>query len=65
MAGSAGYCAAKAGLDPFTRAVALDEARRANGARLVALVPGVIDTDMQRLRSAEPKAFPIGATSSP
>ena len=59
MAGSAGYCAAKAGLDHFTRAVALDEARHASGARLVALAPGVIDTDMQlQLRSAEPEGFP-------
>lgn len=59
MAGSAGYCAAKAGLDHFTRAVALDEARHAHGARLVALAPGVIDTDMQlQLRSSAPEGFP-------
>jgi len=59
MAGSAVYCAAKAGLDHLTRAVALEEAARPNGARLVALAPGVIDTDMQvQLRSADPAAFP-------
>lgn len=59
MAGSAGYCAARAGLDHFTRAGALDEARRANGARLVALAPGAIDTHMQlQLLSAEPEGFP-------
>jgi len=59
MAGSASYCAAKAGLDHFTRAAALDEAERENGARLVSLAPGVIDTDMQvALRGSDPDGFP-------
>jgi benzil reductase ((S)-benzoin forming) len=59
MAGSAVYCAAKAGLDHFTRAVALEQAALANGAKVVSLAPGVIDTDMQvELRSANPAAFP-------
>ncbi len=59
MAGSASYCAAKAGLDHLTRAMALDEAQRPNGARIVSLAPGVIDTDMQlQLRSAAPQGFP-------
>jgi NAD(P)-dependent dehydrogenase (short-subunit alcohol dehydrogenase family) len=59
MAGSAGYCAAKAGLDHFSRALALDEAARPNGAHVVSLAPGVIDTDMQvQLRSADPAGFP-------
>lgn len=58
MAASAVYCAAKAGLDHFTRCVALEEGARARGARIVSLAPGVIDTDMQvQLRSADPKAF--------
>jgi NAD(P)-dependent dehydrogenase (short-subunit alcohol dehydrogenase family) len=59
MAGSAVYCAAKAGMDHFTRAVALEQAAVPNGARLVSLAPGVIDTDMQvQLRAADPQAFP-------
>ncbi len=59
MAGSASYCAAKAGLDNLSRAMALDEAGRPHGARIVALAPGVIDTDMQvQLRSADPGGFP-------
>lgn len=59
MAGAATYCAAKAGLDHFSRAVALEEARRSNGARIVSLAPGVIDTDMQsQLRQADPRGFP-------
>jgi benzil reductase ((S)-benzoin forming) len=59
MAAQAPYCAAKAGLDHFTRCSALDEARRPGGARLVSLAPGVIDTDMQtQLRAGDPAAFP-------
>ena len=59
MAGSAAYCAVKAGLDNFSRALALEEAARPNGARVVSLAPGVIDTDMQvQLRGADPRLFP-------
>jgi NAD(P)-dependent dehydrogenase (short-subunit alcohol dehydrogenase family) len=59
MASQAAYCAAKAGMDMFTRCTALDEARLPHGARLCALAPGVIDTDMQQhLRSANASAFP-------
>lgn len=58
MAGSATYCAVKAGMDHFSRAVALEEQARPNGARIVSLAPGVIDTDMQvQLRGADPAAF--------
>jgi benzil reductase ((S)-benzoin forming) len=59
MASQAAYCAAKAGMDHFSRCVALEEAQRPNGARIVSLAPGVIDTDMQvQLRSADPSRFP-------
>ncbi|MDO8904021.1 SDR family NAD(P)-dependent oxidoreductase [Hydrogenophaga sp.] len=59
MAAQAPYCAAKAGMDHFTRCSALDEARRPHGAKLVSLAPGVIDTDMQvQLRAGDPAAFP-------
>jgi NAD(P)-dependent dehydrogenase (short-subunit alcohol dehydrogenase family) len=59
MAGSASYCAAKAGLDHLARALALEEAARPHGARVVSLAPGVIDTDMQvQLRAADPALFP-------
>ncbi len=59
MAAQAGYCAVKAGMDHFTRCVALDEASQPNGAKACSLAPGVIDTDMQtQLRSADAAAFP-------
>ena len=59
MAGSAAYCAAKAGMDHFSRAVALEQAALPNGARIVSIAPGVIDTDMQaQLRGADPTLFP-------
>lgn len=59
MASQAAYCAAKAGMDHFTRCVALEEEQRPNGARVCSLAPGVIDTDMQvQLRGADPSQFP-------
>ena len=59
MASQAAYCAAKAGMDHFTRCMALDEERKPHGARVCSLAPGVIDTDMQvQLRAAHPDAFP-------
>ena len=59
MASQAAYCAAKAGMDLFTRCAALDEAQKAHGAKLCSLAPGVIDTDMQvTLRSADVAVFP-------
>ena len=59
MAGSAVYCAVKAGLDHATRSLALEEARRPSGARVCSLAPGIIDTDMQvQLRGGDPSAFP-------
>ncbi|MEP7100707.1 MAG: SDR family NAD(P)-dependent oxidoreductase [Burkholderiales bacterium] len=59
MAGQASYCASKAGMDHLTRAMALDEANRPNGAKLVSLAPGVVDTDMQvHLRAGDEAGFP-------
>lgn len=57
--GQAPYCAVKAGLDHFTRVLALEAAAQPNGARAVSLYPGVVDTDMQAdLRRANPAEFP-------
>ncbi len=62
LAGSGVYCASKAGLDHLSRVIALEQATLANGARSVAIAPGIIDTDMQlQLRSADPGQFPAQA----
>lgn len=59
MASTAAYCAAKAGMDHFTRCLALEEAGKPHGARVCSLAPGVIDTDMQvQLRGAQASDFP-------
>jgi benzil reductase ((S)-benzoin forming) len=59
MASQAPYCAAKAGMDHFTRCLALEEQDQPNGAKVCSLAPGVIDTDMQvQLRSADAGQFP-------
>ena len=59
MAAAAPYCAVKAGMDHLSRAMAMDEATQAQPARIVALAPGIIDTDMQvQLRSGDPAQFP-------
>jgi sepiapterin reductase len=59
MASQAPYCAAKAGMDHFTRCIALEEADKPNGAKVCSLAPGVIDTDMQvQLRNADASQFP-------
>lgn len=59
MASQAGYCAAKAAMDHFTRCLALEEALKPHGAKVCSLAPGVIDTDMQvQLRSAPDTSFP-------
>lgn len=58
MASQATYCAAKAGMDHFTRCLALEQAQHPHGARVCSLAPGVIATDMQvQLRQADPQAF--------
>jgi benzil reductase ((S)-benzoin forming) len=59
MASQSIYSAAKAGLDHFTRCLALEEALKPHGARVCSLAPGVIDTDMQdHLRASDAQGFP-------
>jgi benzil reductase ((S)-benzoin forming) len=59
MGSQAVYCAAKAGIDHFTRCLALEQAGQTHGARVCALAPGVIDTDMQaQMRGADRTEFP-------
>ncbi len=59
MASQSPYCAVKAGLDHFSRCLALEEAAHPQGVRVVSLAPGVIDTDMQaQLRACPVQQFP-------
>jgi benzil reductase ((S)-benzoin forming) len=59
MASQSIYSAAKAGMDHFTRCLALEEALKPNGAKVCSLAPGVIDTDMQtHLRNSDAAYFP-------
>ena len=59
MASQSVYCTAKAGMDQFTRCLALEEALHPRGAKVCSLAPGVIDTDMQvQLRSGDDAQFP-------
>ena len=59
MASQSIYSAAKAGMDHFTRCLALEEALKPNGAKVCSLAPGVIDTDMQtHLRNSDASSFP-------
>ncbi|HLT26905.1 MAG TPA: SDR family NAD(P)-dependent oxidoreductase [Zeimonas sp.] len=54
IAGWAAYCAAKAGVDMFTRCIVDEQARRPNPARACSLAPGVLDTQMQStIRAAD------------
>ncbi len=58
MASQSVYCATKAGIDHFTRCLALEEAAKTGGAKVCSMAPGVIDTDMQvHLRGATPQSF--------
>lgn len=56
--GWSAYCAAKAGLDMASRAVALEAATRGMAVEVSSLAPGVIDTPMQAtVRSASAEEF--------
>jgi len=53
------YGATKAGLDHFSRCVALEQQHADNPARIVSLAPGVIDTEMQaQVRATTETNFP-------
>ena len=57
--GWAAYCAGKAGLDHFSRTLALEQQGLPDGVRVVALAPGIIDTDMQAtVRAQGVERFP-------
>ncbi len=59
LAGWSLYCASKAALENYIRAVALEQAERAHPIRAISVNPGVMDTAMQAaVRSASVEDFP-------
>jgi benzil reductase ((S)-benzoin forming) len=54
------YCTTKAGLDHFSRVVALEQEHVAYPVEIVSIAPGIIDTDMQKtIRGSKEEAFPL------
>lgn len=54
------YCTTKAGLDHFSRVVALEQQSATYPVEVVAIAPGIIDTGMQEtIRGSEVDAFPL------
>ncbi|MCZ2259689.1 SDR family NAD(P)-dependent oxidoreductase [Sporosarcina sp. G11-34] len=54
------YCTTKAGLDHFSRVVALEQATAKYPIEIVAIAPGIIDTGMQEtIRASGADAFPL------
>ncbi|MDP6922506.1 MAG: SDR family NAD(P)-dependent oxidoreductase [Lutibacter sp.] len=41
------YCSSKAGIDMMTRVVSKEQQSLGNGVKMVAIYPGIVDTDMQ------------------
>ncbi|ARD47247.1 SDR family NAD(P)-dependent oxidoreductase [Sporosarcina sp. P33] len=53
------YCTTKAGLDHFSRVVALEQQKADYPTGIVSIAPGIIDTGMQEtIRSSSEKQFP-------
>lgn len=57
--GESSYCAGKAAIDQWVRAVGLEQQRRQPGCRVLSIAPGAIDTAMQaELRACSDDVFP-------
>ncbi|MEK3933820.1 SDR family NAD(P)-dependent oxidoreductase [Sporosarcina sp. FSL W7-1349] len=54
------YGTTKAGLDQFSRVVALEQEKEKHPVEIVSIAPGIIDTEMQEtIRASERKDFPM------
>lgn len=54
------YCTTKAGLDHFSRVVALEQAKEEHPVEIMSIAPGIIDTGMQEtIRNSKDKDFPL------
>jgi benzil reductase ((S)-benzoin forming) len=52
------YCSSKAAINMLTQTVALEQQQVANGAKVLAIAPGVVDTDMQsQIRNTDEANF--------
>lgn len=52
------YCASKAAIDMMTKTIAVEQESLQNGAKIIAIYPGVVDTDMQgEIRKSTPENF--------
>ncbi|GAB2656160.1 hypothetical protein GCM10009743_35950 [Kribbella swartbergensis] len=57
--GESSYCAGKAAIDQWVRAVGLEQQRRDPGCRVLSIAPGSVDTAMQALlRESSEDVFP-------
>lgn len=57
--GWSAYCAAKAGLEMFTRCLVSEQRSSANPVKVVSFAPGVVNTEMQtEIRNAQVEHFP-------
>lgn len=54
------YCASKAALDMLTRTVAVEQKTVENGVKIIAIYPGIIDTEMQaQIRNTNAEDFAL------
>ena len=54
------YCTTKAGLDHFSRVIALEQENVEHQVDIVSIAPGIIDTGMQEtIRTSKEEAFPL------
>lgn len=52
------YCATKAAIDMMTKTIALEQEAIENGVKIIAIYPGVVDTEMQaQIRTSDKQSF--------
>jgi benzil reductase ((S)-benzoin forming) len=52
------YCATKAAIDMMTKTIALEQDSIENGVKIIAIYPGVVDTEMQaQIRTSDKQSF--------
>lgn len=60
--GMSSYCSAKAGLNMFTQCVGQEQQNETNPVEVIAVIPGMVDTDMQAVaRSKDERSFVLAS----